>query len=87
MKCRHKKVRAFAKPQRKGEWWRISENCICPDCNKPIEAVSIMERLPEDTQGSFRVANYSMAGVGDYWKVWNGETFVYRKERKNEQPL
>lgn len=68
MKCRHKKIRQIVKPCRNGNGYQYSGSYICPDCGEPIDIESNYSENPEQCKPSFRIARYSMAGVGDYWK-------------------
>ena len=64
-KCKHLKVKqVFLKSgERYGDY-------ICPDCDAPISCfqASALERQQGIIKPSFKIARYSMAGVGDYWK-------------------
>lgn len=68
MKCNHTKVKEDAKPTQNGSGYDFWDAYICPDCYRPIIVRSNWTHNPKDCKPSFRIANFSMAGVGDYWK-------------------
>jgi len=83
MKCRHPKIRAIAKPDRNGEGYQYSGAYICPDCQEPVEVESNYAENPDKCKPSFRIARWSMAGVGDYWKrIQPDGTFESESDRQ-----
>lgn len=68
MRCRHEGVRGDAKPRPNGDGYIYDGSYICPDCDRPVEVTSNYAERPEGCKPSFRVATWSMAGVGNYWK-------------------
>lgn len=88
-RCNHSTVRQALFPSMNGReggksegrpYYNIWGCYICPDCNRPVEVSSNTSFDPAGCIPSVKVANWSMAGVGNYWREWNGSTFMQRGE-------